>query len=93
MLTLAAKLRIPETVIFTTVEQDAILLNTHTSQYFALEEVGARLWELVSANQGLREAYQTLLEEYDVTPAKLETDLLELLDHLKEHGLVDVVEA
>jgi hypothetical protein len=92
MSTLNTRLRIPDTVIFTTVEQDAILLNTSTNQYFALEEVGMRLWELISAGQGLREAHQTLLAEYEVAPEELERDLLDLLERLKENGLVEVVE-
>lgn len=92
MLTLDSRLQIPDTVIFTTVEQDAILLNTSTNQYFALEEVGMRFWELLSAGQGLREAHQTLLAEYDVTPEALERDLLDLLAQLKENGLVELVD-
>lgn len=92
MLTLNTRLRISDTVIFTTVEQDAILLNTSTNQYFALEEVGMRLWELISVGQELCEVHQTLLTEYDVAPEELERDLLDLLEHLKENGLVEVVE-
>lgn len=92
MLSLDVKLQIPEYVLFTMVEQDAILLNTRSNQYFALEEVGTRLWALLSAGQGLREAYQALLAEYEVTPAELEHDLLDLLTRLKENGLVEVVD-
>ena len=92
MLTLDAKLQIPENVLFTTVEQDAILLNTSTNQYYVLEVVGMRLWMLLKDGMGLREAQRVLLDEYEVTPAELERDLLELLDHLMENGLVEVVE-
>jgi hypothetical protein len=91
MLTLNDTLRIPEHVLFTTVEQDAILLNTRSNQYYALEDVGTRLWELLSAGKGLRESVQVLLDEYKVTPPELESDLLELLTHLTENGLVEVV--
>jgi hypothetical protein len=92
MLTLNSRFQIPEHVLFTTVEQDAILLNTSTNQYFALEEVGTRLWELLSQGSGLREAHQVLLDEYEVTSAGLEQDLLELLGHLVENNLVEVVD-
>ena len=92
MLSLNAQLRIPENVLFTVVEQDAILLNTHTNQYYVLEEVGMRLWELLNQADGVREVYQALLDEYEVSPADLERDLLELLGHLMENGLVEVVE-
>ena len=92
MLSLDAQLRIPENVLFTTVEQDVILLNTRSNQYYVLEEVGMRLWELLNQAGGVREVYQALLDEYEVSPAELERDLLELLEHLMENGLVEMVE-
>jgi hypothetical protein len=92
VLSLDSKLRIPAHVLFTTVEQDAILLDANTNRYFALEEVGARLWELLGQGLDLRAAFQTLLVEYEVTPSELEQDLLELLSHLVEQGLVEVVD-
>jgi hypothetical protein len=93
MLTLDAVLHIPANVSFSVVGEDAFLLNTQTNKYFALEKVGTRLWELLSQGRSLKEAYQRLLEEYEVAPAELETDLLELLDHMKENGLVEIAPA
>ncbi|HVM70235.1 MAG TPA: PqqD family protein [Anaerolineales bacterium] len=90
MLTLDAKLQIPSSVSFTFVDEDAILLNMHTNQYYLLDEVGARLLKLLKDGKTLRASYQLLLEEYEVTPAQLEQDILELLDGLKEQGLVEV---
>jgi len=92
MLTLDAQLLIPKHVSFTLVEQDAILLNTRTNKYYALDEVGARLWGLLNEGKQLKDAYQMLLDEYEVKPARLEKDLLELIDHLVENGLVEVAE-
>jgi hypothetical protein len=66
MLTLDATMKIPAHVSFSVVGEDAILLNTRTNQYFALEEVGARLWALLEESQSLKEAYQVILREYQV---------------------------
>ncbi len=79
MLTLNSKLRLPEQVVFTFVGEDAILLNTRTNQYFALDDVGRRLWGLMSEGKDLRESHAALLEEYEVEPDRLEVDLLEWL--------------
>lgn len=75
------------------VGEDAFLLNTQTNKYFSLEKVGTRLWELLSQGRSLREAYQRLLKEYEVSPAELESDLLELVNHMMENGLVEIVSA
>ena len=90
MLSLDSELHLPEHVVFTFVEQDAILLNTRTNKYFALDDVGRRFWELFKEGKSLREGCQILQDEYDVEPARLETDLLELVGQLVENGLVDV---
>ena len=93
MLTLDTTLDIPAHVLSTTVDQDAVLLNTQTNKYYALDEVGARFWALLTENNLLRDAYKILLDEYEVSPSQLEQDLLELLTDLVENSLVETVEA
>lgn len=90
MLTLDADLHIPAHVSFSIVGQDAFLLNTQTNKYFAMEEVGTRLWEMLKDGQSLRDGYQVILGEYEIDPAQLEEDLLELVNHMLENGLVEI---
>jgi hypothetical protein len=93
MLTLDAIIHIPESVSFSVIGQDAFLLNTRTNKYFALEEVGARLWDLLRNGDQPRDCYQTLLAEYEVDPDELEQDLVELLNMMMENGLVELDQA
>ena len=86
-------MHIPAFVSFAFVEQDAVLLNMHTNQYYLLDEVGARLWGLLQDGKSLRESCQEILKEYEVDSAELEQDMLELLEKLKERGLVEIVQA
>lgn len=92
MLTINSSLRIPANVSFSVVGEDAFLLNTYTNKYYTLEEVGARLWELLNEGKSLKEAHQIILSEYEVEPAQLERDILELINHLMENGLVEIVQ-
>ena len=93
MLTLDATLNIPAHVLSTTVDQDAVLLNTQTNKYYALDDVGARFWALLTENNLLRDAYKMLLDEYEVSPSQLEQDLLELLTDLLENNLLEIIES
>ena len=93
MLTLEVPLRIPAKVAFGFVEQEAVLLNKRTNQYYRLDEVGARFWSLLRDGKSPRESHQVLLEEYEVDPIQLEQDLLELVDDLIKHGLLEIVQA
>jgi hypothetical protein len=90
MLTLDTVLHIPVNVSFSVVGEDAFLLNTQTNKYYALQKVGARLWELLNEKKSLRNAYKILLSEYEVDPVQLEQDVLELISHLMESGLVEI---
>jgi hypothetical protein len=91
MLTLDAGVKIPAIVTFSFVEQDAVLLNKKTNQYFRLDEVGARFWALLRDGNSLRESHQLLLEEFEVDSHQLERDLLELADDLVKHELLEIV--
>ncbi len=92
MLTLDTALYIPTHVMSTTVEQEAVLLNTLTNKYYSLNEVGARFWNLLAEGQSLREAQRVLLGEFEVESPQLEQDLLELVENLRKNGLVEITE-
>ncbi len=92
MLSLNSTLSIPAHVLYTRVDQDNVLLNTRTNKYYALNEVGARFWNLLVEGKTLREAQGVLLGEFEVEPSRLEEDLLELIEHLRENGLIETIE-
>jgi hypothetical protein len=92
MLTLDAILKIPEYVVFSFVDQDAILLNTRSNEYYALDEVGARFWGLLRDGKSLKDGYKVLQDEYEVAPEQLEKDLLDLIGELVDNGLVEIIQ-
>ena len=66
------------------------LLNLNTESYLGLDEVGTRMWMLLTTEASVQGAYEALLEEYDVTPEALRKDLDALLAQMIEHGLVEL---
>ncbi len=91
MLTLASKINIPDYIHVTTVDKDTVLLNTRTNKYFALKDVGARIWSLLKEYKHLTEIHAVLLREYDVEEKQMEIDLLELIEQFWKGGLVEVI--
>jgi hypothetical protein len=89
---LAGKVSIPKDVIFTEVSGEAVLLNMATGKYYSLDEVGARIWNLITQYRQLEEVYRALLDEYDVAPQRLEEDLLALTDKLVANALLQIVD-
>jgi len=93
MLTFNERAAAPAHVLVRFLDQESVLLNLQTEQYFGLDETGTRMWRLVTTSPSIDAAYQELLTEYDVQPDLLRENLTELLGHLVEHGLLQVLSA
>jgi hypothetical protein len=65
-----------------------VLLDYAGGQYYGLDEVGTRIWELVRDGQTLGGIVATLEAEYDVDRDVLEADTAALLAELAGRGLV-----
>lgn len=91
MLTFTDRAAAPKHVLVRFLDQESVLLNLETEQYFGLDETGTRMWQLVTSSPNIGVAYEELLAEYDVPPEQLRENLAELLDKLVEHGLLRVL--
>ena len=77
-------------VLFQEVSGETVLLDLASEQYFGLDEVGTRVWQLVNEGKSLGGMIEVLLEEYEVEPEQLEGDVRALLESLLEAGLVEM---
>ncbi|MCS6845375.1 MAG: PqqD family protein [Caldilineales bacterium] len=93
LFTLQSALRVPDHVVVRELEGEAVLLNLDTETYFGLDEVGTRMWQLLTTLPNAQAAYDALLAEYDVSPQTLADDLRALVQQLLDHGLLAVAEA
>ena len=88
MLTRDARLQIPEQVVTRQVGDETVLLNLESGTYFGLDPVGSRFLELLEVERTLAAVLAKMLEEFDVTEAQLEADLLRLADEMLASGLL-----
>lgn len=84
------RISIAEDVLFRELDGESVILNLKSERYFGLDEVGTRMWEVLSSCESIEDAYEVLLSEYDVVPEQLRNDLYKLIENLVEHGLVNV---
>jgi len=89
---LSQRISIAPDVLHRQVGDEAVLLNLKTELYFGLDQVGARMWDVLNEAFSIQAAYETLLQEYDVPPGQLREDLDELLEGLVALGLVQLGE-
>ena len=90
---LTDSLSVPDGVLIREVADEAVLLNLNNEQYYGLDGVGLRMWQVLTAGGIIEQGIESLLTEYDVDRATLERDVLRLLDALADQGLVEIVDA
>ena len=90
IINLDTQISIPETVYTQEVGEETILLDTRGGRYFSLDPIGTRMWQLIRELGTLRLVYETILNEYEVTPEQLETDLLALVAKMIDKGLAHI---
>ena len=65
-----------------------VLLNMDDGRYFALDEVGGRVWDLCDGSRTLSAIAAILAEEYEAPAATIARDLAELINALTNEDLV-----
>jgi hypothetical protein len=79
-----------QSVIYRSLSEGAVLFSTTDEVYFGLNEVGARIWELLPpVSSTLDELVRELSASYpEVELATIRADVVELLSELQSQGLV-----
>ena len=89
-LTLACRARPSAQARLQQTGDESVLLDLASEQYFGLDAVGTRVWQLLEADADVQAAFAILVREYDVDAAQLQTDLLALLRQLADAGLIAI---
>jgi len=79
--------------VSTELDGEAAILHLESGIYFGLNEVGARVWQLVQQPRTVAEVRAAVLAEYEVTPEQWAGDLQTLLADLLAHKLIEVRDA
>lgn len=69
---------------------ESVLLNLQTEQYFGLDDVGTRMWQVLIDQASIQSAIEILLNEYEVEPEQLEQDVKALVASLLEDNLIEI---
>ncbi len=80
----------PDHVLVREVEGELVLLNIETEEYFGMDRTSTRFWQVLSENPTIDRAFGSLLEEFEVDPQTLRSDLVSFIDDLLNRGLVEV---
>lgn len=72
------------------IDDETIILDAITQEYFSLNEIGKVIWSLLSQDKNLEEIKAQMLEMYEVPEEQLEKDVLNFLQALAKKGLISI---
>ncbi len=70
------------------VDGELVMLDPSTSDYFGLDGVGLRIWELCAEPQSIDSLVAALTAEYDVDAATCESEVRAFVTDLESSGLI-----
>lgn len=85
---LPKQVALPEDVLFQEIENECVLLNMASEQYFGLDDVGARMWRLLVEHGDTQQVLTQLGLEYDADEPTLRHDLAAFIAKLQAAGLL-----
>lgn len=81
-----------DTQVSCEVRGEAVILDLKEGQYYGLNDVGARIWDLIQEPKTVQQVQELLLAEYDVALEDCRRELLALLEELANRGLIEVMD-
>jgi len=77
--------------VLTTRQADTlVLLDPNSGEYYSLNEVGARVWDLCDGSRTVADVVAAICGEFDCSPETVQDDVLHILDELVADRLVVV---
>ena len=76
--------------VSTDLGDETVILGLSSDEYFSLQNVGARIWEIIQEPKTVKEILDAILNDYAVESERCERDLLAVLQELAHEGLVEI---
>lgn len=70
------------------IDGETVLLDMDGENYFGLNTVGTRIWQLLPEPRSPEEIFSILILEYDVEEERLKADIAGIIEQLLTNGLV-----
>jgi len=90
-ITRTTRLRWHPDALFRNLEGEAVLLGGEVAQYYGLDPVGTRIWELIGEQPDIDGVVRAIVKEYDIGEPQALEDLFALVEDLVKHRLIEVV--
>lgn len=73
------------------IHDEVAILHTERAIYFGLKGVGAQIWDALEEPRTAEQLCAAIVAEFDVSPSVCQADVTQILENLREEGLIDEV--
>jgi len=89
-MTLDTKINIPDTLFLQKVDDETILLDSNTNEYFSINEIGTFIWETLEEKKDLKSVKEEIISNYEVDEKQVENDILNFIQEVANKGLITI---
>jgi Coenzyme PQQ synthesis protein D (PqqD) len=86
---LAAKVKVPQSVVFRSFPTETVVLNLQTGKYHGLNPTAGKMLQALTEAASVREAAAAVAAEYNAPAETIEGDICDLCQNLLDRGLVE----
>ncbi len=69
---------------------ETVMLDMVSGYYFSMDSVGGRIWQLLENTQTVAQLCETLQQEYEVDAETCAREVVEFLQELSKHQLINL---
>lgn len=85
------RLRVKPSIIYTELDnKEAVLLNFETKYFYGLNEVGAKIWQMLDGKKTIEEITNAIVDEYDIDKDKAFNSVNRHIKKLIKEKMVEV---
>jgi hypothetical protein len=80
-------------LVSSNMDGETVMMSIENGEYFGLNPVGSRMWELIENPIEVDALIELLLDEFDVSREQCEIETMEFLNHLLDKKLLTIIPA
>jgi len=75
-------------LVHSDMDGETVMMSIEQSQYYGLDSVGTRIWDLIENEMRVGDICAALMNEYDVTEQQCQQDVISFLQDMLDNNTV-----
>ncbi|HEY4785221.1 MAG TPA: lasso peptide biosynthesis PqqD family chaperone [Bacteroidales bacterium] len=90
-ITLQTTVRRNTNMVTSKIDDEIVMMSVENGEYYGLDPVGSRIWELIEKPIQIADLITTLMDEFEVERENCERDTFEFLKELNTKRLLEII--